>query len=156
MKPQPPKIDGDSGMTMVELLVVLAIIGLATTLAMPSLRGPSRTVDLRAHAVELTSHLRSARATAIARNQPVEFHFNANSRVYNIDGHARGVTLPDNMTMTMTTARELIRTNSDARLAFFADGSSSGGEIRLTDGARTLVVVVDWLTGTVRLTEARP
>jgi general secretion pathway protein H len=37
-----------------------------------------------------------------------------------------------------------------ARIRFFADGTATGGTIRLWHGARSATITVDWLTGRVR------
>jgi general secretion pathway protein H len=38
-------------------------------------------------------------------------------------------------------------------IRFFPDGSSTGGSISLASGRETHTVVVDWLTGRVRISE---
>jgi general secretion pathway protein H len=38
-------------------------------------------------------------------------------------------------------------------IAFFADGSSSGGSITLSRGERAYSIIVDWITGSVTLKE---
>ena len=59
------------GFTLMELLVVLAILGLALVLAMPTLGRMFPGLELRSEAHDLVNLLREARARAIGRNEEV-------------------------------------------------------------------------------------
>lgn len=64
-------LTSNRGFTMIELLVVLSIIGIATSLALPPLASAARTFRSRDQAQELLSGIRSARALSQKRNEPV-------------------------------------------------------------------------------------
>lgn len=156
MSPRAPS-DGlprDSGVTLVELLVVLAIIALAYAVAMPSLRGTARSVELRAVAQDLASHLNAARAQAMRRGEPVTVVIDTTERRYGSAAAGRSVQLPADVALTVTTARELIA-GGEARMGFYPDGSSSGGRIVLRRGLEAHAIGVEWLTG-LALIEPRP
>src|SRR5215472_4129574 len=62
-----------AGFTLIELVVVLTIIGMALALAMPLLAGRAAGVSLNAAVGEIRAALRGARNTAIAEDRPVVF-----------------------------------------------------------------------------------
>ena len=97
-------LPADAGLSLVEVLVVLAIISIAYVVAVPSVHGPSRGVELRAIAQDLTSHLRAARATAIGRGRPVAVAFDVRRRSYVSETDGRLVQLPADLSITVTAA----------------------------------------------------
>ena len=57
--------------------------------------------------------------------------------------------------MTLTTARLDSRNDGAPVIQFFADGSSTGATIEIKSDSRTDRIVVDWLTGAIRVEAAR-
>ena len=138
-------------MTLLELLVVLAIIAITASVAGASFRSPTRSIELVAVSHDLASRLRSARAASISRSKPVGVTFNLRDRAYRSEAETREVRLPPDFLMTVETARDYIgEGGGTARLLFYPDGSSSGGKVRLERDGRISVIGVDWLTGAVR------
>lgn len=144
-------VRADSGITLIEMLVVLAIIGLVYALAMPTWRGPVRSAELRAAALNLTSHLRAARAAAIARGRATGITIDVPNRRYVSEVDGRVYELPASFGVSVRAADGLTQHRDAARILFFADGSSSGGNVRLQSGGRAVEVGIEWLTGVVRL-----
>jgi general secretion pathway protein H len=128
--------EGDSGgFTLIEMIVVLAILGLMLGLVIS--HGPlhSQRLDLDSAAQDITRSLRLARSRAIAQNRTVTWR--ATPRGYSLDGGAPRALPAD---VAMTTA---------GGIGFAADGSSSGGRITLRGGEREIAIGLDWLTGRV-------
>ncbi len=131
----------DHGFTLLEMIVVLNILGLAAGLIMT--RGPmhSSRLDADAAAHELAASLRLARGRAIAQNRDVAVVLGANG--YAVDGvPARW--MPSDEVLSGTT-----------QIRFAPDGSSSGGAITVQGPASQVSIAVDWLTGRVRLAGTR-
>lgn len=63
------------GFSLIEILVVVAIIGIVLTLTVPSITGLAGSSRLNAAGNLLVDQLNLARQTAVARNRPVEFRF---------------------------------------------------------------------------------
>ncbi len=126
---------------MLEILVVLALIGLAIGIFVA--RGPMRSPALEVQAAtnEIAGALRGARARAIASDQPVAFMLDAARHEYRAEGIAHP--LPASVTVALTAPGGLIR--------FLPDGSSSGGRVLLGFGGHAASVSVDWLTGRVSI-----
>ena len=143
-----------AGFTLLEVLVVLAVVGLA--LGLVAARGPARSPSLEAReaAGELALALRQARGLAIASNRRVTFVLDVARHAYRIgDGPTRP--LPAALALSMTAAAgEAGEGRTASGIGFSPDGSSSGGRIRLAAGAVGRVVAVDWLTGRVTVADA--
>ncbi len=127
----------------------MAILALIAAVALPSVRLPSRGPPLGLVAADIAAKLRAARALAIAQNREIAFAFDAQARTYAVEGTGRPEPLPPGAGLSITTARQLVRGSEEARLLFFADGTSSGGTIRLSHERRSVAITVTWLTGVV-------
>jgi general secretion pathway protein H len=132
-----------TGFTLIEMLVVLVILGLALAIVAGFVPRGYTTVDLATGADGLANTLRLARERAVTRHQPVTFTATADGRFYALDSETRP--LPPALSLSMA-GIPVIR--------FFPDGSSSGGTIWLAAGGRTRLVRVDQLTGRVSVGNA--
>jgi general secretion pathway protein H len=132
------------GFTLIETLVVLAILGLALSIVAGFIPRGHDTLDLATNADGLANALRLARARAIARQQPVTFGAVAGGHAYVLDGAVRS--LPSSMIISLV---------GPQAIRFAPDGSSSGGTVLLAAGALTRTLHVDWLTGRVSVSDAQ-
>jgi general secretion pathway protein H len=146
------RASGNAGFTVIEVVVVLAVLGMA--LAIVAARGPlgTRTLSARAAAQELAAGLREARATAIRRNRPSLLVVDVASRSWRL-GDAKPTRLPDHVALSAAVGAAETTGRAEARFRFLPDGSSSGGRVVLVDGRRSLQVGVDWLTGRVSVAQ---
>jgi len=85
------------GFSLIELMVVVAIILILSIVAVPSLVNVTPGYRLRKAARELCGHMRQARATAVRQNRKILLQLNPAGRQYTIDGTvtvrlARGIT----------------------------------------------------------------
>lgn len=135
------------GFTLIEVLVVLAIVGMAMALMVPAInRGIGQSLDEVAG--ELRVGLRKARADAAARQQSVSYVVNLRDAAYQKGAGMQA--LPDGMTLRASVASSEVR-GQQAGIRFYPDGSSTGGRIGLLEGERRVWIEVDWLTGRVSL-----
>ena len=139
-----------AGVTLVEMLVVLAIISLVAAVAIPVLRHPPDGVRLEAAARTLASALRLSRAQAVAANGDVVLTIDADRRTFESPVHPP-TRLDQEISIEMTLAAPERRSATAGGIRFFSDGTSSGGDIILTLGARRARIVVNWLTGEARV-----
>lgn len=68
-----PRITGTSGFSLVEMLIVIAIIAIATTLGLPSYRAWVHNTQIRNAGESIQNGMQKARSEAVARNTNVEF-----------------------------------------------------------------------------------
>ena len=121
----------DSGFTLMEMMVVIAIMGLVLLLVTTA--GPPRShrLEARAAAQEVAQALRTARGTAFAQ------------------GHDVTVALPKIPGWLTETVQA-----PSGGITFSPDGSSSGGSVELAGGGQDVTITADWLTGSVRINDA--
>jgi general secretion pathway protein H len=148
----PPVSQRAAGFTLLEIIIVLAILGLSLAIFAAYKAPWSTALDLKGTAGELAQQLRLARAEAIARDRPVEFTLDLAQHRYRVGG-APARPLPPHLAIRMLTIAGERRGPGGAAIRFNPDGSSTGGRIALSGGHRTIAVGVDWLTGRVTVAE---
>jgi general secretion pathway protein H len=136
-----------AGFTLVELIVVLAILAGLAALVAPSF---SRTVDsarLRSAASDVRATLARGRALAVAAARERIVAFDLSRGEFGVDNEAVRV-LPETIRLGAVLPGEERREQGSVRVRFFPDGSGEEAEITVTaqDGG-TLRVTVDPLTG---------
>ncbi len=141
------------GFTLVELLVVLAVLALVLVVAGPMVSNALPGAHLKTAARDLAAGLRYARSRAITTNRSTALLLDTETRRYRVDGEPEVRTLPTAFSVSLQTARSELADAHTGRIRFFPDGSSTGGEIELSDGTRTYRVTVDWLMGRIRTRE---
>jgi len=122
--------EGESGQTLLEMLVVIGILGLVAGLMFPAMVGSLRRAEFDRSRSALVGDLRRARAVAVRGGMPVSLSLSDDGRGYSWNGVA--VVLP---------LRE--RIGGDPSVVFYGDGSSSGGSLAIASATRRGVVRVD-------------
>lgn len=141
---------------MLELIVVLAIVGAALVLMVPRLQGTLAKQGLQLTAERLAATLRAAHAESVQRSRDTVVVLDLASRSFWAEAHPVAVRF-DSAIGIEVLEDGLEWAGRARRVRFRADGSATGGIIRLTQGRAQALVGVDWLTGAVTLTrEAAP
>ena len=148
-EPSPAQDRTAAGFSLLELLVVLAIVVLAASLALPRLTGPSEGARLQTAVRDLMAALRLTRAAAITQNREMALVVDLDRRSLQSPVVAPQ-RFADDIASQMTIAEAERATASRGAFRFFPDGSSTGGDIRLRLGGREMRICVHWLTGQVR------
>lgn len=144
--------NSSAGFSLIELLVVLLLLGLAYGLAAPSLSRVIAGNDVRLAARELAAALNEARAGALTSGRERRFVLDAAANAYGVGQATRPLPRDVQIAATVPGSRRLSQTA--ATIDFFPDGSSSGGRVIVgapSGASRTLVV--DFLTGRVTAVE---
>ena len=138
-----------AGFTLIELVVVLAVIALVLALVPARLSAVSDNLAYRSTVRAVFTALRSARLAAQQRGEDVSFEVDLGSRSYTIDGHTQG-SIPSSIDIRLTVAEREISPPLRAGIRFYPDGSATGGSIDLLrpDGNGTRLRVA-WLHGRI-------
>lgn len=142
-----------SGITLLEMLVVITILGMVTA-ALPLRNFTAlNTVELRTTARAIAADLRAAQQAARASNTSVWVAFDVKARRLGTD-----IRLDDDIAISFETSLEEMSTGQDVnmgqqvgRVMFWPDGSSNGGRIALSRAGTTMTITTHWLTGLVEV-----
>ncbi|HEY1707675.1 MAG TPA: prepilin-type N-terminal cleavage/methylation domain-containing protein [Rhizomicrobium sp.] len=134
----------DDGFTLLELLVVLAVMGLLIAAAPAIIAAARPGRDALAVTRALAEDLRTARAIAVRENRMTSFALQ----------HGHAVTLPagpsydipPSVPVRMVGTRE---GQPNGRIDFFPDGSATGSLLLIGTAEHQHRILVHWLTGQV-------
>jgi general secretion pathway protein H len=145
--------DREAGFTLIEMLVVLAILVLTTALVAPLVSGGSEGARLQMAASDLASAFRVTRSAAIARNTETSLMIDVDRRTFRSSVVSQRSFAQD-IDAKLTFASGLGTGASDGGFQFFPDGSSTGGDVTLSLRGQQTKLCIDWLTGEVRRDQA--
>ena len=149
--PLPARRARDGGFTLLELIVVMAILAMAAVMAFPSASGSRRGLTAEAAALNFASALRIARAEAMRSNREQTLVLDVARRHYSAAGLRVARALPSDVAISYEIPAAEQSAAATAAVRFRPDGSSSGGTFRFAAHRQTASVAVDWLTGTARV-----
>jgi len=147
-------VENATGFTLLELILVLLILGLASALVVPNLGGlESR--NFNAQVREATSLLNYARRIAVVKGQPGKAVFHIAE-----DGSEPDSVAPRSAStgswMSQGIALEyrditdqLVEVEDVVEIIFYPEGGSTGGELTLRQGDRLAVLHIDPFSGRV-------
>lgn len=145
------------GVSLLEMLLVIALIAGISVLAAAALGGGWRGMQLRAHAKEIAAQLRYTRTLALSTGQPQRFVIDPQGHRWEAPNNRRG-DIPAALGVRFIGARAVQPTEGEGAIQFFNDGAATGGRIELSDDRAAWRIDVAWMTGEVRLkrVEATP
>lgn len=141
------------GFTLLEMLLVLSLVAIATTLAAMAVSGGLDGMRLRTAAKEIAGQLRYTRAQAIASGLPQNFTLDPAAHGWRAPNGRHGA-IPASLGIRFTGARQAQAREGEGGILFFPDGASTGGRVQLQAGNAAWRVDVAWLTGEVKLSRA--
>lgn len=148
--PPRPAFAAGRGFSLLEMLLVMALIAATGLLAAGVLTGSFDRMALRSAAKEVAAQLRFARAQAIATGVPQRVSIDPVARTWEGAKGRRG-TLPPDLGVQVVGAREVQPTAGVGAFVFFGDGASTGGRVQLSLRDAAWQIEVAWLTGEVTL-----
>lgn len=144
------------GFSLLELMVVIAILGLVFSLSAAQLSAPSETQLLRLETRKVISHLRAVRAQALSHSRIFVVEMNEEEIGYAVSPSGETLEVPEGMTLTITpdaTGSEAGITTISSAVRFYPDGSAGGGTISLSTENEMNHLIVNWMTGEISLSE---
>lgn len=139
------------GFTLVELLVVLGMVALMMTVAIPRFSRSTPGIEMEATVATLHDQLRLSRDAAISQNRESWLELDLSEGEYRRSDTTRPRKLPDGISLAMVVARRELTGEQRGRIRFFPDGTSTGGAIRLSRGNQSQELAVDWFDGRVTI-----
>ena len=137
-----------SGFTLLEVLIVIAILGLVLGLFASRGADRNKTLTLKGAGDALAEDLRMTRTDAIVNGREASLTVTRTPPGWTRP-RAAAILLPPDLMIGVASARAFGAVATDDAVRFEPDGSSTGAAITLTQGTRQLEIDVDWLTGRV-------
>ena len=139
------------GFTLIEILMTLVIAVAITAISATAYNRLSASAALKATSQDILVTLRRARISAIAKSEEVAFSLDHDKRIYWVVGSKRQRLVDSSLNMQMFSAKGLSNNKNISQIRFAPDGSSSGGEIKISNGKKVYSIVVEWLSGKVEI-----
>lgn len=137
-----------SGMSLLEMLLVVALIAIVGLLTVGIFSRGTAGMQLRGTGKEIASQLRLARTQAIAGGTVQRFTVTPAAHRWQGAGGKSG-TIPPQLQVSFEGATQLQSAPGEGVIEFHPDGGSSGGMITLRQGDARWTIRVGWLTGDV-------
>ncbi len=148
---------GRNGFTLIELVLVLFVIGIASALAVGILYRSMDNIRLKTSAKELSASLRYARSHAVAEKKIYSFVMNKNGyglyteQYDKSDADYEKTSLVFQKILPQGIIAEY-QEIEDIRIDFYPQGDSTGGEIKLkNEKGSVMVITVEKITGKVKI-----
>ncbi|MGK9418323.1 pilus assembly FimT family protein [Pseudomonas cedrina] len=132
------------GFTLLEMLVVIVLISIAAGLVGFGLQQGLRAATERQAVGQMVEALRSTRARAIISGRTERTLFDLRALSFQAPGRPLKH-WPAGLQVTLHTAE-----HAGSAVEFYADGSSTGGNLLLANGSRRWRIDIGWLTGSVQ------
>jgi len=137
------------GFTLIELMLVLLLLAIATVIALPNLDKGLRDREVKRSALGLAAAARSLRSRALDEGMPQQLVLNLAQNNYRAARQGE-VQLPSEVRFAEVVGGEIVD-GAARQFVFFPNGSSHGGSIALSSegGAATYSIRLEPLTGKV-------
>ena len=139
------------GFSLLEVIVVITIIGLAYMLLPKMVFEGISGAELRSNARAVATGLRLARDTAITTKREAALIINLDERAFTLPNDKKSHKLNEKLDVKLYTSEADLIAEKVGAIRFFPDGSSNGGRVTVGVGERGFEIDVDWLTGHVTI-----
>jgi general secretion pathway protein H len=137
------------GFTLIEMVCVMAIIGLLAAVLMPSIPRETSPSRLQAYAIEAAALLKADRNAAIRARQEISTQVDAGTRMLRSGSTGSLLQMPEDVRFDALLPESCNNRAVFSAVSFFASGMSCGGVIALTRFDAGYEIRVNWLTGSV-------
>jgi prepilin-type N-terminal cleavage/methylation domain-containing protein len=137
---------GERGLSLLELIVVLAILSVILVAVAPLVSPAYRGATIEVAAREVALALRETRAAAIYGNKGTTFTLDGAAGQYWSNVAPARKTLPARIAASFAARQSQL-----GQVQFFSDGGASGGTIVLRDAHRSAAIRVDALSGRAKV-----
>ena len=164
------KVSSDSAFTLVELIVVVAIMTMGMGLFLGINYRQRESFNWRSNLREIHVFLKVARSHAVLERRTNECRYDFEQRSFAENLRDRRVELADGVELVLSDEQQAlldagagVRAATEVEVAvkkpevvivtFYADGGASGGPLEVRGGRRGALLEIDPLTGAVRVEE---
>jgi general secretion pathway protein H len=141
------------GFTLIELLVVMSLLVMVISLLPPLFRPVMEHHSLYSESQRLVLLMRQARNEAMLSQKTQRIDLDASKQ--RIAYNNQRVQLAASTKLDAKVSRQSDNSQQGS-IVFYADGSSSGGQLLLADNHYAFAIDVNWVTGQIQLSKQLP
>jgi general secretion pathway protein H len=141
----------EDGFTLLEVVCVVAIIGMLAAILLPAIPRGTSGPRLEAYALEVAALLKNDRSAALRRHAEIVTKVDAKTRSVRSGSNGRVLRVPDDVVFDAVLPERCNQHPAFSTISFFASGLSCGGAIALTRYGTGYEVRVNWLTGGIEI-----
>lgn len=145
-----------SGFTLIEVVALMAILGLLLAVALPALPRAVSRPQVEALALTVAAILDGDHRAAMRRHADIASIVDLKRRRVSSGAGGRSLVLPDGVAITSVLARTCRGAPIQDEIVFLPDGLSCGGSIALDRAGQTVDIRVNWLTGATEIVSRAP
>lgn len=134
------------GFSLLEMIIVLSIIGILSSLTTQLLQPPSKRLEINNVTQALCSTLRHARGRAIATNIEKTVFIDVTNKKFTSSDLGYGI-FPVDTLVLLDIAKPQSTEMNVGSITYFPDGTSTGGDIILKSSGIVTKISINWLTG---------
>lgn len=150
------RLRADGGFTLIEVVAIMAILGLMLAVVLPAIPRAVSRPQIEAVGLAVAAILDGDHRAAMRRHAGVSATVDAARRIVGSGAGGRSLTLPAGIAITTTLARTCLGAPVRNRIVFLPDGTSCGGTIALDRGGQRVDIRVNWLTGAAEIGSHAP
>jgi len=137
------------GFSLIELLLVLVITISILALVSPRIVNSLDSIQLKRLSRDIAGSLRATRALAITKGSETTWLVDFDQHHYRYTNKTKNYS--DKIDLTLTTASKQQISQRVATIRFFPDGSSTGGELIISQEKFNYTIQINWLTGRIKI-----
>lgn len=142
---------GTAGFTLLEVICVVAIIGMIAAILLPAFPTGTSQSRLKGYAVQIASLLTADRTAAIRGHATVATRVDALARSIRSGASDQALELPADVHVAATLAARCNGRPAGGAIVFFASGMSCGGVVTIARPGAGYAIHVNWLTGGIEI-----
>jgi general secretion pathway protein H len=143
--------DAERGFTLIEMVAVMAIVGLLAAVVVPAVPRQTSPSRLQAFAIDAASLLKVDRNAAIRERTEISTLVDAPSRLLRSGATGAVVRVPDDVRFDALLPENCNRRPVISSISFFASGMSCGGVVAFSNADKSYEIQVNWLTGRIEV-----
>lgn len=153
----PRASDADAGYTLLEVLIVVAILSMTVAAAPTAYSAVYPNYQVRQYANDLANLVRDLRRDAIRTQQVTAMAFTegvgavaVTDAPTDLEPGARSIAAPDGLDISFAQTMDW-KNVGDGRVEFYPSGATSGGVFEISRGGISVGVTIDWVSGSVEV-----
>lgn len=142
-----PSRQPELGFSLLEMVVVMAIVAMATAVAIPLIQRPD---PLRSEVTTLIARLRALRSSALLLNRSTAMVIDPKGCCYATEPQNARIELARDVRLRGSRSSSVPNYGNGLKIVFYPDGSATGGRLELMFDGRVCRIDVISLTGSVQ------